>query len=71
MFSSAKLINNNNNNKKKGKVIPVRDHEGPQGCEMSRLPHFLDNWLTVGSEVVSLMRRPPFTPRKIPGTHFC
>jgi hypothetical protein len=24
-----------------------------------------------GGEVVSLMRRPPFTPRKIPGTHFC
>jgi hypothetical protein len=33
-------------------------------------PHFLDNRLTDGGEVVSLMRRPPFTPRKIPGTHF-
>jgi hypothetical protein len=22
-------------------------------------------------EVISLTRRPPFTPRKIPGTHFC
>jgi hypothetical protein len=39
--------------------------------ERSRLPHFLDNLLTDGSEVVSLMHRPPFTPRKIPGTHFC
>jgi hypothetical protein len=35
---------------------------------MSRLPHFLDNQLTDGSEVFSLMRQPPFTPRKIPGT---
>jgi hypothetical protein len=24
-----------------------------------------------GGEVVSLTRRPPFTSRKIPGTHFC
>jgi hypothetical protein len=24
-----------------------------------------------GGEVVSLMRRPPFTYRKIPDTHFC
>jgi hypothetical protein len=31
----------------------------------------LDNRLTDGDEVVSLTRRPPFTPRKIPGTHFC
>jgi hypothetical protein len=29
---------------------------------MSKLPHFLDNWLTDGSEVVSLTHRPPFTP---------
>jgi hypothetical protein len=25
----------------------------------------------LGSEVISLKRRPPFTLRKIPGTHFC
>jgi hypothetical protein len=37
----------------------------------SRLPHFLDNRLTDVGEVVSLTPRPPFTPRKIPGTHFC
>jgi hypothetical protein len=35
------------------------------------MPHFLDNRLTDGGEVVSPMRRRPFTPRKIPGTHFC
>jgi hypothetical protein len=44
---------------------------GPIGREMSRLPHFLDCRLTDGGKVVSLMRRPPFTPRKIPRTHFC
>jgi hypothetical protein len=37
---------------------------------MSRLPHFLDNRLTVGGEVVSLPRQPPFALRKIPDTHF-
>jgi hypothetical protein len=31
---------------------------------MSRLPHFLDNRLTDGGEVVSLMRRTLFTPQK-------
>jgi hypothetical protein len=55
----------------KGKAIPVTGREGPEGCETSRLPHYLDNRLTDGGEVVSLTRRPPFTPRKIPGTHFC
>jgi hypothetical protein len=51
-------------------AIPVTGREGPYGCEMSRVPHFLDNWLTDGGEVVSPMHQPPFTPRKIPGTHF-
>jgi hypothetical protein len=30
---------------------------------------FLDNRLTDGGGVVSLTRQPPFTTRKIPGTH--
>jgi hypothetical protein len=51
--------------KHKGKAIPVTDHGGPQGCETSRLPHFLDNRFTDGGEVVGR------NPRKIPGTHFC
>jgi hypothetical protein len=55
----------------KGKAIRVTGREGPYGSETSRLPHFLDNRLTDSGEVVSLTRRPPFTPRKIPGTHFC
>jgi hypothetical protein len=48
----------------KDKAIPVTGHEGPLGCERSRLPHFLDNWLTDGSEGVSLRCWPPFTPQE-------
>jgi hypothetical protein len=55
----------------KGKAIPVTGRGGPYGCELSRLPHFLDNCLTDGCEVISLTCQLPFTPRKIPGTHFC
>jgi hypothetical protein len=54
-----------------GKGIPVTAHEGPQRCETLRFPHFLDNRLTYGGKVVSPTLRPPFTPRNIPGTHFC
>jgi hypothetical protein len=50
--------------KGKGKAIPVTGHEGPLGCETSRLPHFLDNRLTDGSEAVSPTRWPPFTPQE-------
>jgi hypothetical protein len=38
---------------KKGKAIPVTGHGGPIG-------------LTDGGKVVSLMCRPPFTPKNIP-----
>jgi hypothetical protein len=50
--------------KVKGKTIPLTGHEGPSGCETSRLPHFLDNQLTDGGKVVRLTRRPPFTPQE-------
>jgi hypothetical protein len=53
-----------------GKSISVTGRGGPQGCETSRLPHFFEIQLTDGGEV-SLARRPPFTPKKILGTHFC
>jgi hypothetical protein len=45
----------------------------PNGCETSRIPHFLDNWLKDSGEVLRFTRRPHFTPppRKIPDTHFC
>jgi hypothetical protein len=52
-------------------VALVRERTMPtEGYETSRLPHLLDNWLTDGGDVISLMRRPPFIPRKILGTHF-
>jgi hypothetical protein len=54
----------------KKKSIPVTGRGGPYRWETSSLPHFLDNQLTDSGKVVSLKRRPPFAPRKIPGTHF-
>jgi hypothetical protein len=57
--------------KAKVKAILVTGRGGPQGCETSWFPYFLDNRLTDGGEVVSLIHQQPFTPRKIPGTHFC
>jgi hypothetical protein len=55
----------------KCKLIPVTGSGGPQGYETSRLPYFLHNRLTGGGEVSITRRRPPFTLRKIPGTHYC
>jgi hypothetical protein len=46
------------------KAVPVRGHRGVQDCEMLRVPHCLDSRLTDGDEVVSLTRRPPFTPQE-------
>jgi hypothetical protein len=53
-----------------GKAIPVSGRGGPQSCETSRLPHFLDNRLTDGGEVVSLMHRPLFAPQESPWYSF-
>jgi hypothetical protein len=50
---------------KKSKIIHITGHRGP-----SKLPYFLDNRITNGSDFVSLKRQPLFTPRKILGTHF-
>jgi hypothetical protein len=50
--------------KDKDKAIPVTGREGPEGCETSRLPHFLNSRLTDGGEVVSPTRQPPFTPQE-------
>jgi hypothetical protein len=50
--------------KKRGKAIPVPGHGGPKGCERLRVPRYLDNRLTDGGKVVSLTRRPPFTPQE-------
>jgi hypothetical protein len=67
-FANSVTANPGRNMVKKGEVIPVI---GRGGCETSRLPHFLDSRPIYGGEVVSLTRRPPFTPRKIPDTQFC
>jgi hypothetical protein len=53
----------------KCKAIPVTGCGGPQGCETSRVPHVLDSRLTDGAEV-SITLWPPFTHRKVRGTHF-
>jgi hypothetical protein len=45
------------NKRKNCKAIPVTGRGDSYGCEMSRLPHFLDNWLTDGGKVVSPTRR--------------
>jgi hypothetical protein len=54
----------------KGKAIPV---QAVVTLKFARGwgSHNLDIRLTDGGKVVSLTRRPHFTPRKIPGTHFC
>jgi hypothetical protein len=54
--SKCVLTTTEANTQVKGKAIPVTGHEGPEACEMSRLPHFLDNQLTDGGKVVSLTR---------------
>jgi hypothetical protein len=46
----------------------ARFQRGGNDCETSRLPHFPDNRLTDGGEVVSLTSRLPFVLRKISGT---
>jgi hypothetical protein len=51
---------------KKGKAISVTGRGDAEVCETSRLPHFLDDRLTNGGEVVSLMSRLPFTPQEDP-----
>jgi hypothetical protein len=53
------------------KAIPVTDRGRPQVCETSKLQHCLDNQLTDDGEDFSLKRKLLFTPRNIPGTHFC
>jgi hypothetical protein len=47
----------------------MRSTENRPAIDVLAMP-VLDNRLTDGCEFVSLTRRPPFTFRKIPGTHF-
>jgi hypothetical protein len=47
-----------------GKAIPVTGREGPEGCETSRLSHFLHYWTTDGGEVTD-----PEVSGSIPGAY--
>jgi hypothetical protein len=76
MQSKLILINVYSLVKSKSKVIPLTGLGGLQVCEMLRIPHCLDNWLTDGGKVVSPTQPPHFTPQKhyyfnASGTHFC
>jgi hypothetical protein len=51
--------------------LPLQQAVKARRVVRRRGSHFPDNRLTDGCEVVSPTRRPPSTPRKIPGTHFC
>jgi hypothetical protein len=57
--------------KKKKKSIIVTGRGDSQGCETSKVPHFLDNRFTDGGKVVRFTRWPSYTPKKIPHTHIC
>jgi hypothetical protein len=57
------VFNKRSISKSKAKAIPVTGREGPQSCE-TLVPHYLDNFLKDGGKVVSLMRRPRFTPQE-------
>jgi hypothetical protein len=49
----------------KSKVIPVTGHGGLKGCQMLRIPYFLDKRLRDGGKGVSLTLGLHLTPRKI------
>jgi hypothetical protein len=59
----------------KVKAIPVTGHGDLWSCEVLRIPHCLDNWLSDGGEVVSLTHRPRFSPSgnyfSVPNIHVC
>jgi hypothetical protein len=42
--------------RKKGKAMPVTGHGGPEGCEMSRLPHFSGQTGCKGVDLINLLR---------------
>jgi hypothetical protein len=48
---------------KKGKAIPLQAWSGTEGYRKLRFPDFMTT-AQDGGKVVSLMHRPPFTPRK-------
>jgi hypothetical protein len=46
------------------KAVPVTGRGGPYVCEISRLPHLLQNRLIDGGEVLSLTRQPRVTTQE-------
>jgi hypothetical protein len=60
---------------KVSKAIPVTGRGGIWSSEMVRIPHCLDNRLTVGGKVVRPTHQPRSTPQKryfsTTGTLFC
>jgi hypothetical protein len=48
--------------KKQSTAISIKGRRCLQGCEMLRIPQCLDNRITDGSEVVSLVHQPCSTP---------
>jgi hypothetical protein len=51
--ASHRIITNACLSKKKSTAIPVTGREGLYGCEMLRIPHCLDNRLTVNCEILT------------------
>jgi hypothetical protein len=45
LYNKKHILKKKNIERKRGKVIPVTSRGGPLGCETSRIPHFLNNWL--------------------------
>jgi len=54
----------------KDKAVPLQAWSGPEGSRKSRFPDFMTTAQNSG-KVVSLTHRPPLSPGKTPGTHFC
>jgi hypothetical protein len=65
-----KTMDNVQESNKKVKLSLYRPWR-PLGLREVEAPTFSDIWLIDGGKVVSPTRRPLFTPRKFPDTHFC
>jgi hypothetical protein len=64
---NSRIFKDNYKFRQKGKAVPLTGRGGPYDCETSRLPHFLDNRLTDGGEVISLMPSSALYAQNIPG----
>jgi hypothetical protein len=52
-------------------AVPVTGRGVQEDCVTSRFPHYVDNWLADGGDIINFTRRSRFTHRTIPSTHFC